>query len=72
MFPVTIHSFEQPIPVITTLGNGYILYVKSSGIFENDEFCIVLKETGELRHFITTQIKIEPNYTYGINVKGQE
>ncbi len=61
-----IHQFENPIPVITPLGKGYLFYVKDNGMFENDEFCVVL-ESGELRHFTTKQIKIEKNYTYEIN-----
>jgi|HubBroStandDraft_4_1064222.scaffolds.fasta_scaffold269993_2 hypothetical protein len=61
-----IHCFDQPIPVITELGKGYILYVKSGSMFENDEFAIVL-ENGYIRHFLITQFKIEANPTYKIN-----
>lgn len=64
-----IHCFDQPIPVTTDLGSGYILYVKWNGIYSNDEFCVVLSETGELRHFTTTQLRVEKNFTYGINIK---
>ena len=66
---MVIHCFEQPIPVVTPLGDGYLLYVKSNSMFENDEFCCVLNETGELRHFNTTQLKVQKNHTYGINTK---
>lgn len=69
---MTIYAFDRPVPVITELGIGYILYVKCAGIFENDELAVVLKETGEIKHFMTAQVKIDKNYTYGINVKGQE
>lgn len=64
-----IHEFENPIPVTTDLGDGYILYVRSNGMFENDEFCCVLKEDGSVRYFLATQIKIWFNATYGINKK---
>jgi hypothetical protein len=64
---MTIHCFDQPIPVVTEKGRGYILYVKANGLYENDEFAIVL-ENGDLRHFITTQFKVETNYTYGVNI----
>lgn len=61
-----IHCFDQAIPVITLKGRGYILYVKVNGLYENDEFAIVL-ENGDLRHFLTDQFKIETNHTYNIN-----
>lgn len=64
-----IHSFDQPIPITTELGDGYILYVKSNGIFENDEFTCVLNSTGEIKHFLSSQIKVWSNSTYGINKK---
>jgi hypothetical protein len=63
---MTLMQFDQPIPVITELGRGYLLYVKSNGLYENDEFAVVL-ENGELRHFLTKQFKVETNFTYGIN-----
>lgn len=64
-----IHCFDQPIPVTTDLGDGYMLYVKSNGMFENDEFTCVLNDTGEIRHFLSSQIKVWSNATYGINKK---
>jgi hypothetical protein len=63
---MNLMQFDQPIPVITEKGRGYLLYVKSNSSFENDEFAIVL-ENGDLRHFLTTQFKIETNFTYNIN-----
>lgn len=67
---MTIYAFDQPIPVNTDLGSGYILYVKSNGMYQNDEFCVVL-ENGDLRHFITTQLKIQRNETYNINTANE-
>lgn len=63
-----IHEFKKPIPVITPLGDGYALYVVHNGMLENDEWCICLKVSGELRHFTTCQIKVSINYTYEIQV----
>jgi len=54
------------IPVKTEHGEGFILYVSEGGAFENDCFCVVLKETGKLKHYKTLQITIEQNLTYGI------
>jgi hypothetical protein len=65
---MVVHYFEQPIPVTTELGRGYILYVKAGAIFDNDEFCVVL-ENGDIRHFLSPQLKVERNDTYGINNK---
>lgn len=61
-----IHEFVNPIPVITPLGDGYAIYVKSNGIFENDEVLVALKEGGQWRHFNTGDIKSFQSLTYGI------
>lgn len=60
-------EFANPIPVVTPLGDGYAIYVKSSGMFEDDEWCVALTEAGKIRHFTSSQIKIWHNQTYGIN-----
>ena len=62
-----IHEFNKPIPRVTPLVDGYILYVKSNGFLENDEFCIIMCDGGDLKHFTTDQIKIYHNKTYSIN-----
>lgn len=64
-----IHEFNSPIPCVCPLGDGYVLYVKSNGMLENDEFCVILCEGGDIRHFISVDIKIFHNSTYGINKK---
>jgi len=62
-----IHEFKNPIPVITIDGHkGFAIYVKDCGKFENDEWCVCLCEGGIVRHFLSSQIKIEFNATYGI------
>lgn len=62
-----IHEFNKTIPVITPLGNGYILYVTSNGMFENDEFTIVMDDGGIIKHFTSDQVRIWHNETYNIN-----
>lgn len=56
-----------PIPVITPLGEGYLLYVQSSEMHENDVWTICLCDGGDVRHFNTSQVKIFKNSTFGIN-----
>lgn len=56
-----------PIPVVTPLGDGYILYVKDNQMFENDEFAITLEEDGSVKHFLANDIKIFHNETYKIH-----
>lgn len=63
---MSITFTDKPIPVRTDLGEGYILYVKDNQMWENDEFAVVLEETGNIRHFNTTQITVIKNDTYGI------
>lgn len=63
-----VHEFNKPIPVIVEGDKpGYALYVKDSGMLENDEWTIVLCESGIVRHYLTNQIKIHFNATYGIS-----
>jgi hypothetical protein len=60
-------QFTQPIPcIVEDSKEGYILYVKDSGMFDNDEFCVVLKDGGMVRHYLSKDIKIFFNSTYGI------
>lgn len=64
-----IHEFNNPIPVITPLGEGIALYVKSNGALENDEVTVVMKDGGQWRHFNTGDIRSHHNETYGIKKK---
>lgn len=60
-------QFNTLIPVITQLNQeGYAIYVESSGMFENDIWCVVLCEGGVIRHFNTSQLKIHYNATFEI------
>jgi len=61
-----IHELQKPIPVVTPLGNGWVWYIKDSGMFENDELCVVMCDGGDLKHFTTNQIRVWHNETYDI------
>jgi hypothetical protein len=58
---------NKPIPVVTPLGDGYILYITPSGFLENDEITVVLCKGGEIKHFSSDQVRIWKNSTYGID-----
>ena len=65
-----IHEVKNPIPVVVENDkNGYALYVKDSGAFENDIWCIVLCEGGHVRHYMSDQIKMYINATLNITKK---
>lgn len=61
-------QFNTPIPVVTQDNEeGYAIYVESSGMFENDIWCVVLCNGGIIRHYNTSQIRIHKNSTFEIN-----
>ena len=63
-----IHEFYKPIPVIVEdKKEGYAIYVESSGMFENDIWCVVHCDTGIVRHYLSSQIRIFKNSTFSIN-----
>lgn len=49
-----IHEFKNPLPVITPMGQGYVLYVRDSGA---------------IHHFHTDQLKAYKNATFDIEPK---
>ena len=61
-----IYEFNNPMPVVTPLGDGYAIYMRDGGSFENDVWTIVLEEGGKILHFRTDQIKIFKNATFDI------
>jgi hypothetical protein len=62
-----IHEFANPIPVVVEDGkDGYALYVRDGGSFENDVWCVVLCKGGHVRHYLSNQIRIYKNETFGI------
>jgi hypothetical protein len=58
-----------PIPVVTPLGGGYVVYITSNNLYENDEVCVALEDSGQWRHFLTSDIKSWHNATYQIHKK---
>jgi hypothetical protein len=58
---------NRPIPVVTPLGDGYILYITPNGFLENDEITVVLCKGGEIKHFSSDQVRVWKNSTYGIH-----
>lgn len=61
-------EFKQAIPVIVEENKeGYAIYVTNSGNYENDVWCVVLCESGIIRHYRSEQIKIHFNATFNIN-----
>lgn len=63
-----VYEFRNPVPVITPLGDGYILYVKESGMWENDIFTVVLEDGGTIKHFTSDQVRVWKNATFNINL----
>jgi hypothetical protein len=59
-------EFKNPMPVITPHGEGYAIYVSNSGTYDNDIFTVALCETGEIKHYNTSQLKMSKNGTFDI------
>jgi hypothetical protein len=59
-------EFKNPIPLITPHGEGYAIYVSNSGTYDNDIFTVALCETGEIKHYNTSQLKMVKNGTFDI------
>ena len=62
-----IHEFKNPMPVVTPMGNGYAIYVRESGTFENDVWAVALESGGKILHFRVDQLRIYKNSTFDIN-----
>lgn len=69
---MSVTIFDIPVPVTTPLGSGYILYVKTNPLYENDEITCVLLDGGDIRHFTSDQVKVWNNATYSIKKKTNE
>lgn len=62
-----IHEFRKPVPVIVEQNKeGYALYVESSGMFENDIWCVVHCDGGIVRHYSSEQIRVHANSTFDL------
>ena len=65
-----IHEFNNPIPVVVESDkNGYSIYVRDGGTFENDIWCVVHCDGGVVRHYRSDQIKIHYNATFCVSKK---
>jgi hypothetical protein len=65
-------EFRNPIPVVTSLGGGYAIYVSASGTFENDIWAVALERDGSIMHFRSDQIKMYKNATFDIKAAENE
>jgi hypothetical protein len=64
---MAIHEFANPIPVVVEENkSGYAIYVRDGATWENDCWCIALCDGGHVKHYLSSQIKIYQNLTYGI------
>ena len=61
-----LHEFKNPVPVVTPLGEGYAIYVKDGGTWENDIWCVALELGGTIMHFRSDQIRMYLNATFDI------
>ena len=58
---------DKPILVIVEgLGDCVIIYIKDSGMHQNDEACVAKLDGGQWYHVTTDRIKSWNNATYGI------
>lgn len=60
-------EFKNPIPVVVENSKeGYAIYVRDGGTWENDIWCVVLCEGGVVRHYRSDQIRVHYNATFDI------
>lgn len=64
-------ELQRPIPVLTPLGEGLVLYVESGGPMGNDVWLVAL-DSGEFRHFLTSDCVSVGNGTFGIQSPKRE
>lgn len=55
-----------PIPVVADGKEGYVVYVESNPLWENDCITVALCEGGQWRHYNSGQIQSHHNATFGI------
>jgi len=61
-----------PLPCVVEDKDGYVLYIDSMGMYENDVWCVVHCEGGVVRHYTTDQIRIYQNSTFQINKNAEQ
>jgi hypothetical protein len=63
-------QFKTPIPVVLAHNSdqtGYAIYVTNGGTWENDIWCVVLCDSGIIRHYRSDQLKIYHNATFEVS-----
>ena len=61
-----IHEFNNPIPIMSELGGGLLLYVRCAGSYHNDIFAVVCECDGRIRHMRSDQFVVIENPTFDI------
>lgn len=62
-------ELKQPLEAETNLGDVWLIIFIDYGMLENSVFVGIIKETGEVKHFSSNQIKIKKNCTFEIRNK---
>jgi hypothetical protein len=58
-------QLNPPIPVVSELGEGLVLYARDGGPMGND-VCLVALDDGRFLHFLWSQLRSVGNATFGI------
>lgn len=61
-------ELNNPIWVNTPLGTGQVILVESKGVHNNYTWTVILQKSGEIRHFLSTQLTAQINYTEETNL----
>lgn len=64
-----IHELQNPIKIVTPLGDAIAIMVESGGTFSDDCWTCAMLEDGQIRHFLSSQLKVWHNGTFGINME---
>ena len=62
-------ELKARIPLTTPKGKGWAYFIKDESMDHNLVWTVFLDETGECWMFDNKDIRIQPNFTYGINCK---
>ena len=65
----TIHELQQIMWVETVHGIGQVLFILDYGPHENTVFMVANKEDGKIRHYVSNDVTLCKNYTFGFNLK---
>ena len=67
-----MHEFGNPVPVIVEGKEGYAIYVRDGGTWENDIWCVVHCDSGIVRHYRSDQIQMYYNATFDIKKRDEQ